>query len=125
MARKPERRGTVGDGPTFWLIGLGKTWERGAALTSRLQSFEPGATHAGRQPGRSAIINRELFAQTEVLAARAGVNNGWARKRSSGPTAFARPELDAALEEHNVKYAIRLPANDRGTQRQGLVDPAG
>ncbi len=26
--------------PTFWLIGSEKIWERGAALTSRLQSFE-------------------------------------------------------------------------------------
>ena len=26
--------------PTFWLIGSEKIWERGTALTSRLQSFE-------------------------------------------------------------------------------------
>jgi Transposase DDE domain group 1 len=29
-----------------------------------------------------------------------------------GDAAFAKPELDQALEERDVKYAIRLPAND-------------
>jgi hypothetical protein len=40
-------------------------------------------------------------------------NSGWARRWSSAPhAAFAKPELYEALEEREVKYAIRLPAND-------------
>jgi hypothetical protein len=43
-----------------------------------------------------------------------------------GDAAFAKPELYEALEERDVKYAIRLPANDH-LQRKitEFVDPAG
>jgi hypothetical protein len=126
LARKPERRGTVGAGPTFWLIGLEKICECGVALTSRLQSFETALLTPADNLAGLTILNRELIAQAEVLAGTAaGANNGWARKPSSGPTAFATPELDAALEKHNGKYAVRVPPKNRGTQRQGVVDPAG
>ena len=36
--------------PTFRLIGSEKIWERGAALTSRLQSFENRTADARREP---------------------------------------------------------------------------
>jgi hypothetical protein len=47
--------------PTFRLIGSEKIWERGAALTSRLQSFETELlTQEGNLAGL-ASINRELI----------------------------------------------------------------
>jgi hypothetical protein len=53
--------------PTFRLIGSEKIWERGAALTSRLQSFETELlTQEGNLAGLAAI-NRELIAKAETL----------------------------------------------------------
>ena len=52
--------------PTFRLIGSEKIWERGAALTSRLQSFET-----------------ELLTQDENLAGLAAINPGFDRQGGS------------------------------------------
>jgi len=53
--------------PTFRLIGSKKTWERGAALTSRLQSFETELlTQEGNLTGL-ASINRELIAKAGTI----------------------------------------------------------
>jgi hypothetical protein len=166
--------------PTFRLIGSRKIWERGAALTSRLQSFETELlTEAGNLAGLAAL-NRELIARAEAIDSprrvvldmdsteipvygeqeqsaynghfestcyhplllfnRAGdcliaklrpgnvhSAEGWAelllpeieRQQQQGKdvvfradAAFAKPELYEALEERDVKYAIRLPSND-------------
>jgi hypothetical protein len=53
--------------PTFRLIGSEKIWERGAALTSRLQSFETELlTHEKNLAGLAAI-NRELLTKVETI----------------------------------------------------------
>jgi len=53
--------------PTFRLIGSEKTWERRAALTSRLQSFETELlTQEGNLHGLS-LINRELIAKAKAI----------------------------------------------------------
>jgi hypothetical protein len=53
--------------PTFRLIGSEKIWERGAALTSSLQSFETELlTQEGNLDGLAAI-NRELIAKAETI----------------------------------------------------------
>src|SRR5437773_10009647 len=53
--------------PTFRLIGSSKIWERGAALTSRLQSFETELlTQAGNLAGLAAL-NRELIARAAAI----------------------------------------------------------
>jgi hypothetical protein len=53
--------------PTFRLIGSEKIWERGAALTSRLQSFETELlTQEGSLNGLT-LINRELIAKAEAV----------------------------------------------------------
>ena len=53
--------------PAFRLIGSEKVLERGAALTSRLQSFETELlTQAENLPGLAAL-NRELVAKGEVI----------------------------------------------------------
>jgi hypothetical protein len=166
--------------PTFRLIGSRKIWERGAALTSRLQSFETEVLTQEENLAGLAALNRELIARAEAidsprrvvldmdsteipvygrqeqsaynghfestcyhplllfnyegdcLVAKLRPGNvhsaeGWEelllpeidRQRAQGKevafrgdAAFAKPELYEALEERDVKYAIRLPAND-------------
>jgi F0F1-type ATP synthase alpha subunit len=51
--------------PTFRLIGSRKIWERGAALTSRLQSFETEVLTQEENLAGLAALNRELIAQVE------------------------------------------------------------
>ena len=166
--------------PIFRLIGSRKIWERGAALTSRLQSFETEVLTQADNLAGLAALNWELVARVEAidsprrivldmdsteipvygeqeqstynghfestcyhplllfnregdcLAAKLRPGNvhsaeGWEelllpeierQQRLSkevvfrADAAFAKPELYEALEERDVKYAIRLPAND-------------
>ena len=166
--------------PAFRLIGSEKIWERGAALTSRLQSFETEVLAQEENLAGLAALNRELIAKAEAidstrravldmdstevpvygeqeqsaynghfestcyhplllfnregdcLAAKLRPGNvhsaeGWEelllpeieRQQQQdkemafrADAAFAKPELYAALEERDVKYAIRLPSND-------------
>ena len=53
--------------PTLRLIGSEKIWERGAALTSRLQSFETEVLGQEENLAGLAAINRELIAKAESL----------------------------------------------------------
>jgi hypothetical protein len=52
--------------PTFRLIGSKKNWDRGAALTSRLQSFETGMLAGDENLIGLMAVNRELIAQAEA-----------------------------------------------------------
>ena len=52
--------------PTFRLIGSRKIWERGAALTSRLQSFETEVLTQEENLTGLAALNRELLARAEA-----------------------------------------------------------
>jgi len=53
--------------PTFRLLGSEKVWDRGAALTSRLRSFETGMLAEEENFAGLAAINRELIAKAEAL----------------------------------------------------------
>src|ERR1019366_6885906 len=53
--------------PTFRLIGSEKIWERGAALTSRLQSFETELLTQAENLAGLAALNRELIAKAETI----------------------------------------------------------
>ncbi len=53
--------------PTFRLIGSEKIWERGAALTSRLQSFETELLAEEGNLAGLATLNRELIAKAEAV----------------------------------------------------------
>ena len=53
--------------PTFRLIGSRKIWERGAALTSRLQSFETEVLTQEENLAGLAALNRELVARAEAI----------------------------------------------------------
>src|SRR5215475_11800495 len=55
--------------PTFRLIGSKKIWERGAALTSRLQSFETGLLTEEENLAGLAAINRELIGRADAAFA--------------------------------------------------------
>ena len=53
--------------PTFRLIGSKKIWERGAALTSRLQSFETELLTQADNLAGLAALNRALVARAETI----------------------------------------------------------
>ncbi len=53
--------------PTFRLIGSEKIWDRGAALTSRLQSFETELLAEEENFAGLVTINRELIARAEAI----------------------------------------------------------
>ena len=53
--------------PTFRLIGSERIWDRGAALTSRLQSFETELLTQEENLTGLAAINRELIARVEAM----------------------------------------------------------
>ena len=53
--------------PTFRLIGSEKTWDRGAALTSRLQTFETEMLAEEENFRSLAHSNRELIGKVEAL----------------------------------------------------------
>ena len=53
--------------PTFQLIGSEKIWERGAVLTSRLQSFETDLLTQEENLAGLAAIDRELIAKAETI----------------------------------------------------------
>src|SRR3974390_41780 len=55
--------------PAFRLIGSEKTWDRGAALTSRLQTFETEMLAGEENFGSLARINRELIGKAEAMDA--------------------------------------------------------
>jgi hypothetical protein len=57
----------VSQDPTFRLIGSEKIWERGAALTSRLQSFETEVLARDENLAGLEAINRGLIAQAETI----------------------------------------------------------
>jgi hypothetical protein len=53
--------------PTFRLMGSERIWERGAALTSRVQSFETELLTQEENLAGLATINRELLAKAEII----------------------------------------------------------
>jgi hypothetical protein len=53
--------------PTFRLIGSDKVWDRGVALTSRLQTFETEMLGEEENSAGLARINRELIGKAEAL----------------------------------------------------------
>jgi hypothetical protein len=63
----PRRAERLSQDPTFRLIGSEKIWERGAALTSRLQSFEAEMLADEENFGGLARVNRELIGRVEAV----------------------------------------------------------
>jgi hypothetical protein len=65
--------------PAFRLIGSEKIWEHGAALTSRLQSFETELLTQEENLAGLVAINRELIAKAETTDSPQRVK--WTRPR--------------------------------------------
>ena len=59
--------GRLSQDPAFRLIGSSKIWERGAALTSRLQSFETKLLAQSENLAGLTRINRELVTKAEAI----------------------------------------------------------
>ncbi len=103
--------------PTFRLIGSKKNWDRGAALTSRLQTFETEMLAEEENFAGLGRLNRALIGRADAMDSvllpeierQQEMGKGVAYRADA---AFARPEVYEALEERGVKYAIRIPAND-------------
>ena len=53
--------------PTFRLIGSERIWDRGAALTSRLQSFETELLAEPENLAGLSAINRELIGKAQAI----------------------------------------------------------
>ena len=53
--------------PAFRLIGSARIWDRGAALTSRVPSFETELLTQDENPTGLAAINRELLTRVEAM----------------------------------------------------------
>jgi hypothetical protein len=53
--------------PTFRLISSEKVWDRGAALTSRLQTFETEMLAEEENFAGLARLNRELLGKAEAM----------------------------------------------------------
>jgi hypothetical protein len=53
--------------PTFRLIGSGKNWDRGAALTSRLQTFETEMLAEEENFAGLGRLNRALVGKAEIM----------------------------------------------------------
>ena len=91
--------------PTFRLIGSEKTWERGAALTSRLQTFETEMLAKVENFVGLARINRELIGKVEAFQ--------W----------HYRAVLDMDATEIPV-YGEQEPSAYNGHFESGLLSPA-
>ena len=70
--------------PTFRLIGSKKNWDRGAALTSRLQSFETGMLAGDENLIGLMAVNRELIGQAEAADVK-HARYYWLRRGRGGP----------------------------------------
>jgi hypothetical protein len=64
--RRPQRCGEASQDPTFRLIGSEKIWDRGAALTSRLQSFETETLAEEENFAGLGRLNRALIGRAEA-----------------------------------------------------------
>jgi hypothetical protein len=86
--------------PTFRLIGSRKIRERGAALTSRLQSFETEVLTQGENLTGLAALNRELIAKAEAIASPAASSAGRGQHRSAGPWPAGAQRVQRPLRVH-------------------------
>ena len=84
--------------PTFRLIGSEKIWERGAALTSRVQSFETEMLAEEENFAGLSRINRELIAKVEVDS-RSVWCWTWTRRRSQSTASRNRAPTPGTLSQ--------------------------
>jgi hypothetical protein len=83
--------------PTFRLIGSKKNWDRGGALTSRLQSFETGMLADEENLIGLMTVNRELVARAEGGDESGRVVLDMDSTEKPGPWATGRQRLQRSL----------------------------
>ena len=115
--------------PTFRLIGSKKNWDRGAALTSRLQSFETGILASDENLIGLMAINRELVAQAEAADDSERVGSTWTRPKARSTASNRAAPTTATFElvwyhplllfnQHGDCLAAKLrPGHTRGSCR--------
>ncbi len=88
----------VSQDPTFRLIGSKKIWERGAALTSRLQSFETKTADARRKSRRSGHAQPGVDRQSGSyrFAPTGGAGHGQHRDPGLRPARGKAPTTDTS-----------------------------
>ena len=108
----------VSQDPSFRLIGSEKTWDRGAALTSRLQTFETEMLAEEENFGSLARINRELIGKVEAIDAQQ--RSGVPSRRGLRQAGDLRGAGRAGREVRHSPSVQRQP----GAIRCRVVDPA-
>jgi hypothetical protein len=99
--------------PTFRLIGSENIWERGAALTSRLQSFETDLlTQEGNLDGLAAI-NRDLIAKAEAIDSPAAGSAGHRQYRDPRVRPTGAERLQRAFRVHLLSPAAAVQSGRR------------
>ena len=99
--------------PTFRLIGSEKIWERGAALTSRLQSFETDLLTQEENLAGLAAINRELIAKAEAIDSPQRVVLDMDSHRDSGVRPAGAERLQRSLRVHLLSPAAAVQPRGR------------
>jgi len=102
--------------PIFRLIGSEKIWERGAALTSRLQSFETELLAEEENLAGLAAINRNLIAKAEAIDSSQrvvldmvdslGRNAGFSERSEPAPGAESVPGSSESREIGHAKGGV-------------------
>jgi hypothetical protein len=99
--------------PTFRLIGSEKIWERGAALTSRLQSFETELLTQGKNLSGLAAINREMIARAETIQSPQRLVLDMGFDRDPGVRAAGEQLLQRALRVYLLPPAVTVQRRGR------------
>jgi hypothetical protein len=99
--------------PTFRLIGSEKTWDRGAALTSRLQTFETEMLAQEENFGSLARINRELIGKAEALDSPQRVVLRYGLDRDPGVRPAGEQRLQRPLRVNLLSPAAAVQSRGR------------
>src|SRR5229473_2475430 len=104
--------------PTFRLIGSRKIWERGAALTSRLQSFETRSADARREPCRVGCAQPGVARQGGSHRFASADRAGYGQHRSAGPWSAGAECVQRPLRVHLLSSVAAVQPRGRLPGRQ-------
>ena len=113
--------------PTFRLIGSKKIWKRGAALTSRLQSFETEMLTQEENLAGLTRLNRKLVAKAEAIIRHGEWGWTWTAVRQAKPGRGGWDDLKPFVGTQRVTNPARKgwPAMRKRVLRGGgVIHPA-
>jgi hypothetical protein len=99
--------------PAFRLIGSEKIWDRGAAPTSRLQTFETGMLAEEEIFASLARINRELIGKAEALDSLRRPRAGYGLDRDFCVRPAGVGRVQRLLRVHLLSPAIAVQSGSR------------